>query len=57
MLSFLMETLCRDFVLFGGIKDENLDDFEKTRKYQGRYETMVKKYKKRDDPPHDLEKD
>ena len=34
-----------------------LDDIAKTKKYQNRYDLLVKKYQNREDPPHDQEKD
>lgn len=45
------------YAIIGRRTPKSLDDIAKTQKYQTRYDTLVKKYEHREDPPSDQEKD
>ncbi len=45
------------YAVIGRRTPKSLDDIAKTKKYQTRYDALVKKYEHREDPPSDLEKD
>ena len=45
------------YAIIGRRTPKSLDNIAETQKYQKRYEALVKKYEKREDPPSDLKKD
>ena len=45
------------YAIIGKRTPKMLDDFEKTKKYQSRYDLLIKKYLAIQDPPSDQEKD
>ena len=45
------------YAIIGKRTPKMLDDIAKTKKYQNRYDLLVKRYQNREDQPHDQEKD